>query len=352
MKVFGVILCATLIFQGCSLFLDNDDSRNVDQFEWSTDTLRDDQHLPDVYPLTLGDIWGTSADNLYAAGWSTASASSLWHYDGKTWKRPKHLTEYGGTIQATFNAGVVYGFGENDVWVAGNDAYDFLRVIHYNGSVWEEIPVEPQTDFFIIDNIWGPSPDDIWITGREYGRESSKHSIFHWDGDSLRREYIRATPTSREHFTSFAGNNSGLLYSAPYQYINYQKTQYLLKYESGAWKLLNESDNAILSIWLSPGGTLFGVGVGFLSWNGIEWKQWSDNSFLSGNLSGTSDTDILVSDESKGLRWFDGISLSEPLEKIVFEPGSNVFRGVWYNGKEAFLLGVLDNGVTVIYHGK
>jgi hypothetical protein len=328
-------------------------SRHITEFQWSTDTLKDLEGVR--FPVTLESMWGSSAGNVYAAGWSGTWVHSLWHYDGEEWKVCKHLEYYGGTIEQGFDAEVVYGFEEDDVWVGGRDYQNSnIRLIHYNGTIWKEFPVEPVIrNGAFFRGIWGASPDDVWFWGR---CDTSKIFILHWDGNTLKRDTIRATPTSVEHYTSFGGNASGELYCAPLQYVYGEgRTQYLLKYESGNWNLLGTHHKYLIKkIWLSPEGDLFGGGEGFLRWDGKDWIQYGNvYEMVATDYCGLSSSDIMVVGGTGGLYWFDGNVLNGPLANLE-KLGYNDLKGGWYNGEEAFVVGWPVNylGVTVIFHGK
>jgi hypothetical protein len=83
----------------------------------------------------------------------------VWRWNGTIWTMQsngvQHDTEY------DFG---VFGFGPNDGWIVGQQAY----LHHWDGSHWSEF--DPNlSDPSLYSNtfyaVWGNSPGDVWVMG-------------------------------------------------------------------------------------------------------------------------------------------------------------------------------------------
>jgi hypothetical protein len=90
--------------------------------------------------------------------WLVSGFGTVLRYDGSKW-------EYVGDLDAEW----VIAFSPSDAWAAGDSVH------HWNGADWETVVTGGFGDHF--GPLWGPSPDDIWISTSPY--------MMHWDGSSV-----------------------------------------------------------------------------------------------------------------------------------------------------------------------
>jgi hypothetical protein len=130
---------------------DDNDNDDDDDFVWTAMT----GNLPSLYA-----VWGTSHDDVFAAGYDFYSESgAVVHYDGVAWERMNvEMPEQ--KIYA------IWGASTSDVYVGlgGQDG----GVWHYNGSSWSEM----FSQGIEIAGIWGASPSDVYATGAILGPQS------------------------------------------------------------------------------------------------------------------------------------------------------------------------------------
>lgn len=99
---------------------------------------------------TLWTVWGSSADNAWAAGESGA----LVHYTGGTWK-----AELSPTKSPLY---ALWGSAANDIYAVGDRA----TVLHYDGTAWSPMTISGSTTGIgALYAVWGSSKDDVWMVG-------------------------------------------------------------------------------------------------------------------------------------------------------------------------------------------
>lgn len=102
----------------------------------------------------LKALWGTSASDVWAVGEET------FHWDGLGWSASPGAPPYAEGVWAS---------GSNDVWVTAS----FNSVWHYDGKQWRKVLDAPEAMNGLLTGIWGSGPNDVWAVG---GR------MWHWDG--------------------------------------------------------------------------------------------------------------------------------------------------------------------------
>ncbi|MBI9112947.1 hypothetical protein [Maridesulfovibrio ferrireducens] len=116
----------------------------------------------------LRDVWGTSDKNMYATGgWD-----KFFHYNGTSWNKVSITKD-------SFWPMAIWGFSENDIYVAGvggglsvyTDRYAgssswkislTKQIGHFNGSDWTISMADPTGNYRAI---WGTSPTNLYAVG-------------------------------------------------------------------------------------------------------------------------------------------------------------------------------------------
>ncbi len=146
-------------------------SRGVRDFVWTRDTLNDGDRQ-----MTNSGLWASSASDVYVVGHSsTPYQGQIWHYDGKEWKdiSIEFAKAFAGSSIPRFTPRSVFGFGVNDLWIAGgSDAGGF--VLHYDGAEWSGTLLLGSSGW---DAIWGVASNDLWLGGGE-------GQLRHFDGQT------------------------------------------------------------------------------------------------------------------------------------------------------------------------
>ena len=103
-------------------------------------------------PGTVFGLWGSSATDIWAGGWTNADQGAMWHFDGTSWSEVD--LGFSGSFES------IWGSCPGDFWAASSDqSGNVHKLWHYDGTAWS-----------IVSNLTpglmtGSSPDDIWMTG-------------------------------------------------------------------------------------------------------------------------------------------------------------------------------------------
>lgn len=88
-------------------------------YVWSVDSLD-----PGSESLFLVRIWGISANDVWAIGVSSYSATSIWHYNGQQWRCD--------SIPRFIQPSSIFGISKNEIWLGNANS----TIWKYNGSQW------------------------------------------------------------------------------------------------------------------------------------------------------------------------------------------------------------------------
>jgi hypothetical protein len=103
------------------------------------------------YPAYFRGVWGSSADNVFAVGY-TFTENVILRFDGNSWATM--------TITPPSDCGLcaVWGSSATDVFAAG-----FCGIIyHYNGSTWSPMNSRAGNE---LRSVWGSSGSDVFAVG-------------------------------------------------------------------------------------------------------------------------------------------------------------------------------------------
>lgn len=140
--VFGVCWDGTLV--------------RYDGLDWTT------MESP-VPGAALYDVWGTSANDVYAVGGNRA-----FHFDGDSW------SDISAPVLG-FGIENVWGFSENELYAA------FLgNVFRYDGARWTWIAYDAP---IVIWSVWGSSNTDMYFAGAD---TLGRAAVLHYDGTGWR----------------------------------------------------------------------------------------------------------------------------------------------------------------------
>ena len=326
---------------------------NVRHLTWSIDTLAH----PDNWQYFIDSVWGNSADDVYAVGIANTPRGILWRYTMDQWFDLKINGTQGGPIIGAISFDEVFGFAKNDVWVCGDilsrnpdpssPLYYIQKslLIHWDGVEWKQIKT-PEGN--ILESIWGPSPNNIWIGG-------VNGTIFHYDGAIVKKDTIPLNipqETSYWNILSITGNESETYMLL--RGVNPLRF-YLLTHQNEGWVVEDSSFiYDTLELWMSPSGTLYAAGESFYKRQGKTWEKILDGSttLFGQGIYGTSENNLFVVGNSfqgiGAVYHFDG---SDWLAFKELEKPGVWYCDVWTDGKEVFITGRVGSK-TIVLHGK
>ena len=215
-------------------------------------------------------IWGTSNTNVYiGCGNIWDNIGIFLHYDGNT------CTEiFGYGVNDRYFA--VYGFAENDIYVAAQD-WDLKNRLYHNSSgdpfSWELVdlpaPIENLDNNFT--GVWGSSSSDVFVSGY-------RGLIIHWDGTNWEQIESGLSDNITDIWGSsgtdvfFTGSDSVAHYNGDTCTVMSQSGMYALK-----WIIGDSSTNVLVG----------GVAAGILRYDGNNWVvlpgedvNWSEDAHM------------------------------------------------------------------------
>ena len=120
-----------------------------------------------THPYTLWGVWGASRDDVWTVGGVAdgSGPSLIRHYDGSVWE---DVPAVGMDGELLFK---VWGTASDNVFVVGTD-----DILHFDGAAWARTP-SPTTSRLLT--LRGRGPDDIYAVGG-----SSSAVVVHYDGST------------------------------------------------------------------------------------------------------------------------------------------------------------------------
>jgi hypothetical protein len=258
--------------------------------------------------VDLFAVWGSSAADVFAAGFDQFGRNAVLHFDGNRWELVDPQPD-----QEIWD---LWGFSSDNVYgVAGP------KIMHYDGVRWDELP-----DVHFIEGLlalWGSSPDDIFAVGNQ-------GAIVHYDG----RAWSYMDSPSTASLYSVWGYASDDVYAVG---VSATGQGEVLHYDGIDWSIMGyPSPAALWGVWgVSSADQVFAVGdIGLIyRFDGNGWHQMTQEFGHHFNgVWGTSPADVIAVGQDGGLPvgrgrifHFDGAAWSSMTEAAI--PGG--LNEVW-----------------------
>jgi hypothetical protein len=245
------------------------------------------------------DVWGLSMGTLLLLEQQYVEGQTVWHYDGSTWSLMKLPELPSGDVPGQSLADV-WGSSANAIYAVGGDS-----VLSYDGTKWTTTSVGMSG----LQTVWGISDSEIYTAGNwvgsvcvdstmnEEGWECSRWApvcfsqATCFEGGSWNRLPKFENTTIRR----FWGNSGDALIAVGAEswavpettmgtgYILHYRT--ILQYDRAAWSTMVEGTTRGLfyGVWGSSANDVFAVGSGgaIFHYDGSDWMEMT---------SGTTDT--------------------------------------------------------------
>ncbi len=101
---------------------------------------------------SLLDVWVSPSGTAWVAGGYVGNWGELGRYDQNGWEsfgEEDDVLEYQG----------IFGFSDKNVWAAG-----YRRLVHFDGERWSEEQTGAGGE---LTDVWGATPYDLWLIGRQ-----------------------------------------------------------------------------------------------------------------------------------------------------------------------------------------
>lgn len=178
----------------------------------------------------LNCVWGTSPDNVYAAG-GLHTPATIYHYNGTQWQ-----LEYNGTEG---NLPGLWGSSPTDIYAVGG--HPSAEVIHWDGNNWTPMSSLPMS--YSMYEIWGSGPNDIFaVNGDNY-------TVYHYDGT----QWSAMSSPHTKNLYAVWGSASDNVYAGGEDGV-------LLHYDGNAWSSITSNTSGhIGNIWGTDANNIFAV---------------------------------------------------------------------------------------------
>jgi hypothetical protein len=163
-----LLIVVTIVSLSCQHTTEPELQPGRRDYVWTVDTINTNE------ALNLSRIWGSSADNVWAVGSSSWTATSIWHYNGRQWTCD--------SISRRVQPSAIFGFSSDEVWL-GNINNTIWKFNGYEWFLFGEYKFEGY-DYFGIENFNGTSKNNIYGVGAaaQYASTNYIGLIMHYNG--------------------------------------------------------------------------------------------------------------------------------------------------------------------------
>ncbi|MBA2558505.1 MAG: hypothetical protein H0V07_01215 [Propionibacteriales bacterium] len=215
--------------------------------------------------VLLGGLWGSSATEVFAAGNPTAGSASpglVLRYDGSVWTDVGPNEEFDHYL-------AVWGTSPEDLFAAGwLDAIPATGLIrHFNGAEWSAVTDHGFGANGQITDLTGSSSTDVYALGSESSFDTepsvTTSAIAHYDGNGWTRSF--ATAQYRLNGVWAAGPNDAFAVA---------NDGYIFHHDGAAWNPMpSPTGHNLLDVWGRSGADVYAVGDGgILHYDGSNWS--------------------------------------------------------------------------------
>jgi long-subunit fatty acid transport protein/photosystem II stability/assembly factor-like uncharacterized protein len=294
-----------ILYTGCG-YSDNIDTPLYKSMDAGATWTPTENGLPTKHIL-LREVWAESTTSVYAGG----DNLSVLHFDGSVVEEILS----GGTQQDT-NLESIFGIDSNHIYTAGANG----TILLFDGSTWT--PMQSGTTSFLY-NIWGISSRDLFAVGVD-------GTILHYDGNAWSAMASGTTATLyKVHGTSsdnvFAVGDGGTI----------------LHFDGSAWSPMpNPTTNQLDEVWAVSTDAVFAGGADgtLLFYDGHAWSPMNSGTtdYITGIWGHDADDVYAVVDHKGQILHFDGTVWS-----VSTIPDATVLNDIWG----------LSNGVLFVVDG-
>ncbi len=341
-----IFVCTFLIeLNGCSEPAAPIMEKDPRTYSWQVDTISS----PTVTQLSLFDIWGASATDVYAVGFTDTYESKMYHFDGSSWSRiPIHTSE-GGTVYGISGLARIWGFSPRSIYAVGekySNNHLVGVIVHFDGSNWMEIPVD---SIGMLQSIWGASESDIWAGGF--------HTLLRCQSGKWRKIGFPAR-TDQVQFARITGSSPTDIYFVGVS--NGPANPYLYDYRADLYHFDGTNLSIIDSLFVKPdappahfgieiryvGRSLFSAQNGIFAFENGRWIQKANTPREITRIDGTSPSSFFLVGAWGTVLHYNGN------DTFVYPVGlSNVmFSSVWVHEHGVFAVGT-DGSKSYILRG-
>jgi len=172
-KISLIIFIASItivIFNSCEKGTEPEKKLSIRNYVWTIDTID-----PGPNYRTYGfNIWGASPDDVWLVGSADTRLHTTWHYNGEIW----YVVQLPGFVEG---AGI-WGFSKDNIWLGTSTS----SIWHYDGKTWKEFGSYKYKDYdvIILGKIHGIKKDEVYAVGsaENYDGSGMTRILMKYDG--------------------------------------------------------------------------------------------------------------------------------------------------------------------------
>lgn len=208
-------------------------------------------------------VWGTDSTDVWAAG----QLGAIYHWDGTSWSR------FDSDEARRFRS--VWGSSSDSIWAVGTEYDNYTVLIHWDGVTWSDVDHAFVND---LQGLWGMGSEFVVAVGSDGGGINTSAAAFVWDGESW-TDVSSGCGSCEEacwlNSVWFSKHNDvwavGGYYCGKHSY-----TGHVLHWsgQSSTWESVEiEQVDELYDIWGRTGSDIWAVGRDILYWNGQSWSS-------------------------------------------------------------------------------
>ena len=293
----------------------------------------------------MRSIWGSSASDVYVAGWADPPGAPLYHYDGAHWSAVPPGVTGGGAVDLS----QVFGFSASDIFAVGgvtSGSGERSLILHFDGATWGAMTTPAGGK---LNAVWGVPGVEMWAAG-------VRGSMFHYMSLVWQPAIVPDSSTC----VSMAGSSANDVYALTVGHGrgSADTSSHALWHWNGAtWAVAESLDTGpghgdrfgTRSVW-SLLAVLYTVGDGLYARDDSGWKLLvaaPGTVTLNAVYGAVNSSLFLVGDASTVIQ----VGPSDSYRYTQFTDPAINYTGAWTNQREAFIVGN-DGRATYILHGK
>ena len=321
------------------------------EMTWTADTLPVPEGAIQVLPE---DLLVLSPTDIYLAIW--VGHGQIMHYDGKSWKMVK---EIGGGIDCFIQG------NSNDIWAGGyighQNGSQFMRSIYlgnYNGISWYDNELSMQSE--ILDLTKDPD-GNIWACGRN--GVVLKYTQGRWISDIIKISFAYPAEYFLKSIESY--NNKIYILASSMNTNTLVEKYFYITGDMKNWTIADsmtlDSPSSIIKwgyrgIYSYNFNKLYSYGLGGIwQYNDGLWNKLLETDGAINGITYTDENYLLAVGDFQKILFYNGSTWTNVNDLFHVKDPYFVFKNVWTNGYESFMVGYTFQGnpqKTIIFHGK
>jgi hypothetical protein len=244
----------------------------------------------------------------------------------------------------------IFGFSENDIWVAGSYIVDpnyYPLFGHWDGKKWEKTIIWTKGQ---IVALWGTSSKDLFAVG-------GSGIAYHFDGSS----WTAMTSNSNKFLHDMWGVSHEMIYAAGEDVTTGGGS--LLFFDGISWSVLYDRLSTIqeeprgktTAVWMTDSENVYiASSSGIYKGSRLSWQKLNaltENIYVE-TIRGSSWRNVFIAGDFGLLVHWDGYSWYRYNQFYRYSEGrGDILKDLWAYKKNIFVVGRSETARAIVYRG-